>query len=611
MCGIVGYVGAREAGPFLIEGLRRLEYRGYDSAGAAFVTGERLVTLKAAGRVEALARDILGAGRGAKAGIAHTRWATHGQPTGSNAHPHSDCRGRLAIVHNGIVENHRELRDHLEARGHRFRSETDTETVAHLLEAEADGDLAAALRRALSLVRGSFAIAVVSVDRPACIVAARRGSPMVVGIGRGEHFLASDMPALLPFTREQIVLEDGDLAVLTPDHVDVQRLDDGTCRQPPVTRVEWSIDTAEKGGHPHFMLKEILEQPRAIADTLAGRGSDRGPPQLGELGLGPADAPKVGHVELIGCGTSWHAALVGKRLMEDVARLPASAEVASEYRYRPAPIEQRARTLAVAISQSGETADTLAALRRARQTATAAAITNVVGSSIAREAGHVLYTRAGPEISVASTKAFTTQLAALLLLAIDLARARDAVTERVAVELCRALWRIPDVLVASLPSAAETARRVARRLVGLSSALYLGRGYAYPLALEGALKMKEITYVHADGYPAGEMKHGPIALVDPDTFVVVVAPNDRLREKTLSNLEEVKARRALVIAIGTEGDRELAALADEVLWLPPVDDRLVPLVAAAPLQLLAYELAVAMGRDIDRPRNLAKSVTVE
>jgi glutamine---fructose-6-phosphate transaminase (isomerizing) len=610
MCGIVGYVGAREAGPYLVDGLRRLEYRGYDSAGAAFIVGERLVTRKAPGRVHDLADVILAAGRGATAGIAHTRWATHGRPTDVNAHPHCDCSGTVALVHNGIVENHRELRAALEAEGHRFCSETDSETLAHLVEGEQrDGDLAAAVGRALARVEGSFGVAVLSVKSPGCIVAARRGSPLVVGVGSDAHLVASDTPALLAFTRDHVVLEDGDMAVLTPGRLELARLDGQVREAPSVVHVEWSVAAAEKGGHPHFMLKEILEQPRAVRDTLAGRVAGASP-RLEELAVGSGDA--IDHVELVACGTSWHAALVGKRYLEDLAGIPASAEVASEYRYRPEPRVAQARTLAIAISQSGETADTLAALRRARERgASPMAVVNVVGSSLAREARSVVYTRAGPEISVASTKAFTTQVAILLLLAIQLGRARGALSDRRASELCRDLQAIPQVLERMLPAALDAARRVARRIASTSSALFLGRGYAFPLALEGALKLKEITYLHADGYPAGEMKHGPIALVDPDTMVVAVVPADDLRAKTLANVEEVKARRGFVVAVGAEGDAELRELADEVLWIPRTDVRLAPLVAAVPLQLLAYELAVALGRDIDRPRNLAKSVTVE
>lgn len=614
MCGIVGYIGEREAAPFLVEGLRRLEYRGYDSAGAAFLIQDRVVTKKALGRVSDLAPALLGAGRGSTAGIAHTRWATHGRPCERNAHPHADCTGRLALVHNGIVENYRELKAALAAEGHRFDSDTDTEVLAHLVEGEWDGDgLGEAVRRALQRVAGTFALAVLSPEDPDRLYAARRGSPLVVGRGREEHLLASDIPALLPFTRDQIVLEDDEMAVVSRGEVELLAIRDGRRATRGTRRIDWDLEAAEKGGHPHFMRKEILEQPRALRDTLAGRT----PSRLPELGLSPALARGLERVEMVACGTSWHAALVGRRYLEELAGLPAWAEVASERRYRPALAgavegEAAGRALAVAISQSGETADTLGALRRAiAEGAQPLALVNVVGSSIAREAGRVLYTRAGPEISVASTKAFTTQVAGLLMLAVYLGLLRGRLPEERARALAEGLGRVPDLLEALLPGAAEQARSLAPRLAEMSGALYLGRGYSFPLALEGALKLKEITYLHAEGHPAGEMKHGPIALVGPKTAVVVVAPRDELRGKTLGNVEEVKARDGFVVALGTEGDDELRRLADVFFPLPHVGSLLTPLLAAPPLQLIAYELAVALGRDVDKPRNLAKSVTVE
>jgi glucosamine--fructose-6-phosphate aminotransferase (isomerizing) len=616
MCGIVGYIGGREAAPFLVEGLRRLEYRGYDSAGAAFLVGGHVVINKAIGRVSDLAGALLGAGRGARSGIGHTRWATHGRPSDRNAHPHPDCHGRIAVVHNGIIENYRELKEALQSAGHRFASETDTEILAHLVESERDGDgLVNAVTRALRRVEGTFALAVLSADDPDLLVAARHGSPLIVGEGDGERLLASDIPALLPFTRDQLVLDDGEVAVLTRGGAELRQLRDGARTVRRATRIEWDLDTAEKGGQPHFMLKEILEQPRVLRDTLSGRIGLDGLPRLEEVKLDGAAARAIDHVELLACGTSWHAGLVGTRYLEELARLRASAEVASEYRYRPPlPLasEGGPRAMVIAISQSGETADTLAAMRAAAASgARPLAVVNVVGSSIAREAEGVLHTRAGPEISVASTKAFATQVATLFLLAAHLGRLRGTLSESTARQLTAALARVPDQLEALLPAVAAQARALAPRLVEARGALYLGRGYGFPLALEGALKMKEITYLHADGYPAGEMKHGPIALVSPQTLVVVVAPQDRLHAKTLSNVEEVKARDGFVVAVGTEGDRELGRLADAVFWLPPAPEPLNPLLAAAPLQLLAYELSVALGRDVDKPRNLAKSVTVE
>ena len=615
MCGIVGYIGGREAGPFLVEGLRRLEYRGYDSAGAAFLVRDRLVTEKSRGRVSELASALLRAGEGATVGIGHTRWATHGRPSDRNAHPHGDCTGRIAVVHNGIIENYRELKDRLVAAGHRFASDTDTEILAHLVEQELNGDgVAGALRRALRWLEGTFAVAVLSAEDPSRLYAARRGSPLIVGHLPDEHLLASDIPALLPFTRDQIVLEDGEMAVLSRRSLDVIEIRDGRRAQRAPTRVQWDLDTAEKGGHPHFMLKEILEQPRALRDTLASRIVEDAP-SLPELAFSAASARTIERAALVACGTSWHAALVGSRYLEELAGVPASAEIASEYRYRP-PLAGTAgggrRRLVVAVSQSGETADTLAALREAVAAgAQPAALVNVVGSSIAREAKAVLYTRAGPEISVASTKAFTTQVAGFLLVALHLGLLRGTLERRRARSLAAALRAVPDLLEALLPCAAEQAKALAPRLREMSGALYLGRGYSWPLALEGALKLKEITYVHAEGHPAGEMKHGPIALVGPRTAVVVVAPSDRLRAKTLGNVEEVKARDGFVVAIGTEGDEDLRRLSDVFFALPAADELLTPLLAAAPLQLMAYELAVAMGRDVDKPRNLAKSVTVE
>jgi glucosamine--fructose-6-phosphate aminotransferase (isomerizing) len=611
MCGIVGYIGGREAAPFLVEGLRRLEYRGYDSAGAAFLVGDRMVLRKARGRVTDLANEIVGAGQGARSGIGHTRWATHGRPSDRNAHPHADCAGRLAVVHNGIIENHRELREQLVAEGHAFASETDTEVLAHLVESERNGDgLQGAVRRALARATGAYAVAVISAEDPDVLVAARQGSPLIVGLGDGERFLASDIPALLPFTREQLILEDGEAAILGREALEVLRLRDGGRRSRRATRVDWDVATAEKDGHPHFMRKEILEQPRALRDTIAGR-LRAGLPDLAELGAAEGLLRSAPAVELVACGTSWHAGLVGKRYLEELAGVRASAEIASEYRYRPRPAGADG-ALVVAVSQSGETADTLAAMRGAAALGNPPlAIVNVVGSSIAREARGVLYTRAGPEISVASTKAFVTQVAALHLVAVHAGRLRGALDDARAAALCDGLARLPDALAAALPALADQARGLASRVADKRGALFLGRGLGWPLALEGALKLKEITYVHAEGYPAGEMKHGPIALVGPETLVVAVAPKDRLHGKTMSNLAEVKARDGHLVAVGTEGDAELAAIADEVFWLPPVDEALYPILAAAPLQLLAYELAVRLGRDVDKPRNLAKSVTVE
>jgi glucosamine--fructose-6-phosphate aminotransferase (isomerizing) len=616
MCGIVGYIGEREAAHFLVECLRRLENGGYDRAGAAFLLEDGVVTERSLGRVSDLASTFFRAGRGATAGIGHGSRATHGCPSERNGHPHGDCTGRVAVVYTGIIENYRELKELLAATGHRFASETDREILAHLVEAELNGDgLAAAVRRALQRVTGSFAVAVLSVEDPARICAARQGSPLIVGRGAGEQLLASDIGALMPFTRDQIVLDDGEMAVLSRSEIEVLAIRGGRPAKRNPTRIDWDLETAEKGGHAHFMLKEILEQPRALGATLAGRIVS-GLPDLPELGLSPALALAVQRAELVACGTSWHAALVGCRYLAELAGLPASAEVASEHRYRPSlagKAEGEARNeLIVAISQSGETGDTLAALRRAMAAGgQPIAVVNVVGSTIAPEANRVLYTRAGTEISVASTKSFTTQVAGLFLLALVLGLSRGRICRERARALAGVLCESPDLLHRILPGAVEQARTVAPRLSQMTGVLFLGRGYAYPLALEGALKLKEIAYLHAEGHPAGEIKHGPIALVGPRTAVVVVAPNDRLRTKTIGNLDEVKARDGFVIALGTEGDDELRRRADVYFPMPPMHELLTPLLYAAPLQLIAYELAVSLGRDVDKPRNLAKSVTIE
>ncbi len=611
MCGIVGYVGQREAAPFLVEGLRRLEYRGYDSAGVAY-QGDRGISIrKGKGRLSELAAILGAAGGHARKGIGHTRWATHGRPSDANAHPHADCGASVVVVHNGIVENHRTLRERLVHDGCTFRSETDTEVLAHLIEKElgrCGGDLSRAVKEALRRVEGSFAVAVMAAHDRERIVAARRGSPLIVGIGDGERMVASDIPALLPFTRDQIVLGDGEVASIHADRVEISELRNGKRVQRRPERVPFSEEEAEKGGFAHFMCKEIHQQPEAVADTVAGRLADGTLQQ--ELALSTEDALAIRRIDLIGCGTSWHAALIGRRLLEELAGIPASAEIASEYRYRPRPTE--AGTYALAISQSGETADTLAALRATREAgARTGAICNVVGSSIAREADGVLYTRAGPEISVASTKAFTTQVTALLLLALTLGRLRGRLDPARAGQLTEALLQAPEKIAGLVGRVGPQVEAMAGRYASASDFLYLGRGYGYPLALEGALKLKEVSYVHAEGYPSGELKHGPIALIADGLPVVAVATRDGLREKVVSNLEEVKARDGRVIAVGTEGDTELEAIADDVVWIPPAEGPIMPLFASIPLQYFAYYIAIARGRDVDRPRNLAKSVTVE
>ena len=611
MCGIVGYVGQREAVSFLLPALRRLEYRGYDSAGVATVDGDRLEVRKSAGKIATL--EVLIAGSGYPAGslgIAHTRWATHGRPSDANAHPHVDCRSGLAIVHNGIIENYRELRQSLAAEGHQFRSQTDTEIIAHLIERYRTNGLPDAVRLAGERLRGAFAVVCIAANAPDLLVAFRRGSaPLVIGFGDGETFVASDIPALLRETREVMVLEDGDMAVVRPDSAALHRLDGAPVRRLRTT-VPWDAEAAEKGGYPHFMLTEIAEQPRAVQDTMGDRiDPGTGEVFVPELGLKDRDLAGLNRLSFVGCGTSWHAALVGKYLVEEFARLPVEVDIASEFRYRQPVLD--GRVLTVPISQSGETADTLAALRAAKeQGSRAVAICNVVGSSMAREADGVLYTRAGLEIGVASTKAFTAQLTAVTLLALKLGQARGLVDPALLQRAAKALWEVPG-LIGQLVERSDAIRAVAARFIESTSMLYLGRGLHFPLALEGALKLKEISYIHAEGYAAGEMKHGPIALIDRRMPVVVIAPVGPTYDKICGNIEEVTARDGVVIALAEEGDREIEAKADVVIPVPAATHWTQPLLLAPPLQLFAYHLGVLRGSDVDQPRNLAKSVTVE
>src|SRR6266508_1000658 len=610
MCGIVGYVGYRDAVSFILPGLRRLEYRGYDSAGIATVSEGSLDVRKTTGKIADL-ETLLAADRpNGVLGVGHTRWATHGRPSDTNAHPHVDCQSQLAIVHNGIIENYRELRKTLAADGHRFRSQTDTEVVAHQIERYQGEGLDAAVLRAAKNLQGSFAIACVAADAPNTLVVFRRGSsPLVVGFGRGEMFVASDIPALQGRTRDILVLDDGELAVLTPDSIAVRTLAGAPVRRSPRT-IDWDVEAAEKSGYPHFMLKEIFEQPEALQNTIRERVDAEGPDiRIPELGLKDRELAGLNRLCFVACGTSWHAALVGKYLVEALSRLPVEVDVASEFRYRKPVVD--GRVLTVPISQSGETADTLAALREAKDHGSrAVAICNVVGSSLAREADGVVYTRAGIEIGVASTKAFTAQLAAVTLLALKLGLARGFADPALARQVVKGLAELPDLLSVVLRQS-DAIRKIAERFVDRNHFLYLGRGLDFPLALEGALKLKEISYIHAEGYPAGEMKHGPIALVDSRMPVVVIAPRGSTYEKITSNLEEVKARDGIVIAVATEGDEEIAATADLVIPIPPSLEWLQPLLVAVPLQLLAYHVAVLRGCDVDQPRNLAKSVTVE
>ncbi len=608
MCGIVGYVGPRKAVPVLMDGLKRLEYRGYDSAGIAVIVDGGLIVKKAAGKIAALeaqlGKDVLAA----TTGVAHTRWATHGAPTSRNAHPHTDCAGNIAVAHNGIIENHAALRQMLVSKGHKFASDTDTEVLAHLIEQFYHGSLEQAVAAALQEVEGAYGIAVISVKEPDTIVAARSGSPLLIGIGSGENFVASDPSAVLAYTRSVVYLDEGNLAVITPAGYQVKDRH-AVPLSKSVSQIDWDLATIERGGFAHFMLKEICEQPESIRNTLRGRLlEEEGTAKLGGLNLSDEDLLKVDRVVLTACGTSWHAALVGEYMLEELARLPAEVEYASEFRYRNPLVDEH--TLVIVISQSGETADTLAALREAkRRGARTLGIINVVGSSIAREVDGGIFLHAGPEIGVASTKAFTSQIAALALFTLHLGRLRSLSILQ-GREIVRALSKLPaqvDAVLAKRSVIEELAERYTRA----QNFLYLGRGYNFPVALEGALKLKEISYIHAEGYPAAEMKHGPIALIDELMPVVFVAPRDAVHAKIVSNIEEVRARGGRVIAVVTEGDAEIAALVDHAIAIPETLDMLTPILTSVPLQLLAYHIAVRRGCNVDQPRNLAKSVTVE
>jgi len=610
MCGIVGYTGKRAAAALVLDGLKRLEYRGYDSAGLAIVHDGRIDIFKAAGKIAMLEREMGSSLPPGHTAIAHTRWATHGPPTTINAHPHSDCGGTLALVHNGIIENAGILRIALTKRGHVFRSETDTEVLVHLVEElHTQGrPLVDAVAGALRQVEGTYGIAVVSSREPDTIVAARRGSPLLVAIGDGENFVASDASAVLAHTRSVVYLDEGEIAEVRPG--DYRIMDPAAVeKEKTVTQVDWDLATIERGGFAHFMLKEIMEQPESIRNTLRGRLlEEEGTVKLGGLNITDEDLLKVQRIVITACGTSWHAGLIGEYMMEELARIPTEVEYASEFRYRNPIVDER--TLVVGISQSGETADTLAALREAkRRGARTLGLVNVVGSTIAREVDGGIYLHAGPEIGVASTKAFTSQIAALALLTLKMGRLR-ALSILQGREVVRALARLPE-LVAQVLAKAPQVEQIAERLQRATNVLYLGRGYNFPVALEGALKLKEISYIHAEGYPAAEMKHGPIALIDDLMPVVFIAPMDAVHQKVVSNVEEVKARGGRVIAIVTAGDTALAKLAEQRIEIPETLDLLTPALSVLPLQLLAYYIAVRRGCNVDQPRNLAKSVTVE
>ncbi|MEZ5288601.1 MAG: glutamine--fructose-6-phosphate transaminase (isomerizing) [Vicinamibacterales bacterium] len=614
MCGIIGYVGPKPIVPVILDGLRRLEYRGYDSAGIAVVNGSSLEIRRSAGKLANLEQVVAQQPISGEYGLGHTRWATHGRPTEENAHPHRDGTGRIVVVHNGIIENYLELKRALTAKGHRFVSETDTEVVAHLVQDEwGEGGLEGAVTRAMARMRGLFALVLLSADDPDKLVAVRNGPPIVVGLGDGEFFVASDVPAILAHTRNVVFMDDSEMAVVTRTGVSFRTLD-GTERTHEPTRVTWDPVMAEKAGFKHFMLKEIVEQPNALRETILGRVSlDSGQVFLNEIGIDDAALAGIDKVTMLACGTSWHAALVGKFMIEELARIPVEVDYGSEFRYRNPIIT--GSSLAVAITQSGETADTLAALREAKSKgARSLAICNVVGSMATREAEGTIYTHAGPEIGVASTKAFTTQLVALYLLALKLAEVRGTLTDadrRTAVE---ALMQLHQVIQQTLERS-DVMEEVAARFYNRSDFLYLGRGVNYPIALEGALKLKEISYIHAEGYPAGEMKHGPIALIDEAMPVVALAPSDAVFEKMLGNIQEAKARGGSVIAVATDGEDTLKDLLDpahdSLIHIPATTTLLTPIALTIPLQLLAYHIAVRRGCDVDQPRNLAKSVTVE
>ena len=611
MCGIVGYIGDRTALPLLVQGLRRLEYRGYDSAGLTVQNNGHLETMKAVGKIAELEKVLTkNGGADSTIGIAHTRWATHGAPNEVNAHPHVDCKDEIAVVHNGIIENAPALRKKLEALGHKFRSETDTEVVAHLIEEAFKGNLEEAVRAALLQVEGAYGLAIMSSKDPGKIVVARNGSPLLLGIGHeGEYYVASDVAAILAETNQVVYLDDGEVAVMSKAGYQTFALRGGPVTK-EVEQVSWDLDEIEKSGHEHFMLKEIFEQPKTLRDTMRGRIlPEEGNVRLGGVTLSPEELKAIENITIIACGTSWHSGLLGEYMLEEIARIPVEVEYASEFRYRAPVVNDK--TLAIAISQSGETADTLAAMREAKERgARVMGIVNVVGSSIARESDFGIYLHAGPEIGVASTKAFTSQVLALLLFTIHLGRVRGTLTAEQGRELIAEIKELPDK-VEQVLDLHDMIRELARTYKAAGNFLYLGRGYNFPTALEGALKLKEISYIHAEGLPAAEMKHGPIALIDDNMPVVIIAPQDGVYSKVLSNIQEVKARHGRIIAVVTEGNADLTKMVDHLIPIPKTSSLLTPILATVPLQLLAYHVAVMRGCNVDMPRNLAKSVTVE
>jgi len=608
MCGIVGYIGEKIARPILINGIRRLEYRGYDSAGLSIVKDNEIICEKSVGYVDELEKKIDSRFNEGTIGIVHTRWATHGAPTVENAHPHCDCSGKISIVHNGIIENYNYLKAKLTKEGHIFKSETDSEVIAHLIESYFEGELEDAVRKALKEVDGAYGLAIISLDDPGKLIAARRGSPLIVGVGKGEHFVTSDVAAILEYTKEVVYLDDNEIAVLTRDKMETTDIDNVQISK-SIDEIQWNLDKIEKCGYEHFMLKEIYEQPQTLRDAMLGRfEKDSNLVHLGGLKEKENVLRDIRRIIIAACGTSWNSGLIGEYMIEEYLGIPVEVEYASEFRYRNPIIEKG--TMVLVISQSGETADTLAAMHEAKKKgAVILSICNVVGSSIAREADCGIFLHAGPEIGVASTKAFTSQIAVLFLLTLFLARVRGK-KEVLSTDLTNKLREIPGQ-VQQILDREDQIIKIAQLYSDSDNFLYLGRGYNYPVALEGALKLKEISYIHAEGYPAAEMKHGPIALIDKNMPVVIIATTDSVYVKILSNIEEVRTRGGKVIAIANERNNEISEMVDHVLYIPETIDVLIPILSVIPLQLLAYHIAVMRGCDVDKPRNLAKSVTVE
>ena len=610
MCGIVGYIGFEDASEFMLDGLSKLEYRGYDSAGIAVLGANNVIKVqKKVGRLANLQAIVKEDPNPGHVGIGHTRWATHGRPSDMNAHPHTDAKGLFAVVHNGIVENYLPIKEELIKKGYEFKSETDTEVVAHLLADLYDGDFEGTVRRVLQRIEGSYSLVILCADDPSRIICSKKDNPLVIGLGKGENFIASDIPAIINHTRDTYILNDGEVAVVTKDSVRVSDLE-GNLINKKVYHVTWNAEAAEKGGFEHFMLKEIYEQPKAIRDTLTGRISkDNKEVVFEELGWEPADVASVNRILITACGTAYHAGLVAKYYIEQLARIPVEVDIASEYRYRD-PLTDK-NTLAIVISQSGETSDTLAALKEAkRRGARSLAVTNVVGSSIAREANQVIYTWAGPEIAVASTKAYTTQLVALLLLAVYIGKLNGKLDAALAEKILTDLHELPN-LCNEIFETVDDIKAFARNYGFREDAFFLGRSLDYAVAMEGSLKLKEISYIHAEAYAGGELKHGTLALIEEGVPVIALATQEDVREKMMSNIKEVKARDAIVIGLGLAGDTEISKYVDHTIFVPRSDKFTAPILAVVPLQLLAYYAAITRGTDVDKPRNLAKSVTVE